>query len=98
MTFYDSKLFECWSAVSDVGPALKQHWVNGSGLLGRAPVINSRPNTATLTKCLATVVGGVPAMKQRWPHVIVQGMRVCLYGQSVPEACTQQHSADIRRR
>ena len=25
-------------------------------------------------------------------------MRVCLYGQSVPEACTQQHSADTRIR
>ena len=65
-------LFQCWPAVSDVGPALKQHWVNISCLLGSAPVINSRPITATLTKCWASVVDGVPALKQRWLHVIVQ--------------------------
>ena len=41
-------------------------------LLGSAPVINSRPNTATLTNCWASVVGGVPALKQHWLHVIVQ--------------------------
>ena len=69
VTYYDAKLFECWPVVSDVGPALKQHWVNGSCLLGSAPVINSRPNTATLTKCSASIVGGVPALKL---HVIVQ--------------------------
>ena len=33
---------------------------------------NSRPNTATLTKCRARVVDGVPALKQRCLHVIVQ--------------------------
>ena len=65
-------LFECWPAISDVGLALKQYWVNVSCLLGSAPVINSRPNTATLTKCWASVVDGVPALKQRWLHVIVQ--------------------------
>ena len=59
-------------AVSDVGRALKQHWFNVSCLLGSAPVINRRPNTATLNKCWASVVGGVPALKQRWLHVIVQ--------------------------
>ena len=72
VTYYDAKLFECWPAVSDVGPTLKQHWVNVSCLLGSAPVINSRPNTATLTNCWASVVGGVPALKQRCLHVIVQ--------------------------
>ena len=51
VTYYDEKLFECWPAVSDVGPSLKQQWVNVSCLLGSAPVINSRPNTATLTVC-----------------------------------------------
>ena len=40
---------------------------------GSASVINSRPiKTATLTKCWASVVDGVPALKQRWLHVIVQ--------------------------
>ena len=29
----DPMLFEGWPAVSDVGPALKQHWVNVSCLL-----------------------------------------------------------------
>ena len=58
MTYYD--------------PALKQHQVNVSCLLGSAPVINSRPNTATLTKCWASVVDGFPALKQRCLHVIVQ--------------------------
>ena len=77
VTYYDAKLFECWP----VGPTIKQHWFNVSYLLGSAPVINSRPNTATLTKCWASVVGGVPALKQRWLHVIVQR-----YGQYVPEA------------
>ena len=74
VTYYDEKLFECWPAVSDVGPSLKQleQWVNVSCLLGSAPVIYSRPNTATLTKCWASVVGGVPALKQRWLYVIVQ--------------------------
>ena len=57
---------------ADVGPTLKQHCVNVSCLLGTAPGINSRPNTATLTKCWASVVDGVPALKQRWLHVIVQ--------------------------
>ena len=33
---------------------------------------NSRPTTATLTKCRARVVDGVPALKQRCLHVIVQ--------------------------
>ena len=65
-------LFECWPAVSDVGPTLKQHWVNVLCLQGSAPLINSRPNTATLTKCWAIVVDGVPALKQRCLHVIVQ--------------------------
>ena len=69
VTYYDAKLFECWP---DVGPALKHHWVNASCLLGCAPVINSRSNTATLTNCWASVVGGVPALKQRWLHMIVQ--------------------------
>ena len=50
-------------------PALKQHWFNISCLLGSAPVINSWPNMATLNKCWAS---GVPALKQRWLHVIVQ--------------------------
>ena len=72
VTYFNAKLFECWPAISDVGSALKQHWVNFSCLLGSAPVINSRPNTATLTKCWASVVGGVPALKQHWLHVIVQ--------------------------
>ena len=72
MTYYDAKLFECWPAVFDVGPAFKQHLVNVSCLLGSSPVIISRPNTATLTNCWASVVGGVPALKQRWLHVIVQ--------------------------
>ena len=65
-------LFECWPTVSDVGPALKQHWVNVSCLLGSAPVINSRPNTATLTKCWASIVDDVPPLKQRCLHMIVQ--------------------------
>ena len=39
---------------------------------GSAPIINSRPNTAALTKCWASVVDGVPALKQRCLHVIVQ--------------------------
>ena len=69
VTYYDAKLFECWP---DVGPALKQHWVNVSCWLVSAPVINSRPNTATLSNCWASFVGGVPALKQRWLHVIVQ--------------------------
>ena len=72
VTYYDAKLFECWPAVSNVGPKLKQHWVNVSCLLGSAPVINSRPNTATLTNGWASVLGGVPALEQRWLHVIVQ--------------------------
>ena len=55
--------------------------------LRTAPGINSRPNTATLTKCWASVVDSVPALKQRWLHVIVQRY-VCLLGQSVPEAYT----------
>ena len=88
MTYYDPMLFECWPTVSDVGPALKQHWVNVSCLLGSAPVNNIRPNTATLTKCWASVVDCVPALKQRYLHVIVQRYGVCLYGQSVPEAYT----------
>ena len=27
-------LFQCWASVEDVGPTLKQHWVNASCLLG----------------------------------------------------------------
>ena len=73
-------------AVSDVGLALKQHWVNVSCLLGSAPVINSRPNTATLTKCWASVVDGVPALKQRWLHVIVQRY-ACLPVKAVWAVC-----------
>ena len=72
VTYYDAKLFECWPAVSDVGPTLKQHRVNVSCLLGIAPVINSRHNTARLTNCWARVVDGVPALKQRSLLVIVQ--------------------------
>ena len=86
------------AAAPDVGPILKQHCVNVSCLLGTAPGINSRPDKATLSKCWASVVDGVPAMKQRWLNVIVQRY-ACLLGQSVPEAYTlQQHSADTRRR
>ena len=87
-------LFECWPAVSDVGPALKQHWVNASCMLGSAPVINSRPNTETLTKCWASVVDDVPALKQRCLHVIVQRY-ACMVSQS--QRHTQQHSADTSR-
>ena len=72
VTYYDPMLFECWPAVSDISPALKQHWVNISCLLESAPVINSGRNTATLIKCWVSVVDGVPALKQRWLHVIVQ--------------------------
>ena len=74
------------SALSDVSPALKQHWVNVSCMLGSAPVINSRPNTATLTKCWASVVDGVPALKQRWLHVIVQ-RSACLPVKDVWAVC-----------
>ena len=79
-------LFECWPAVSDGCPALKQHWVNVSCLLGSAPVINSRPNTAMLTKCWASVVDSVPALKQRWLHVIVQRY-ACLPVKAVWAVC-----------
>ena len=72
VSYYDPMLFKCWPAVFDVSPTLKQHWVNVSCLLGSAPVINRRPNKATLTKCWASVVDDVPALKQRWLHVIVQ--------------------------
>ena len=87
VTYYDAKLFEFWPVVSDVGPAIKQHWVNGLCLLGSAPVINSRPNTPTLTKCWASVVGGVPALKQRWPHVICPA--VCVFACMV--SLSQRH-------
>ena len=53
-------------------PDFKTTLGNVSCLLGSAPVINSRPNTATLTRCWASVVDSVPALKQRWLHVIVQ--------------------------
>ena len=80
-------VFKCWPAVSDVGPTLKQHCVNVSCLLGTAPDINSKPNTASLIKCWASVVDGVAALKQHWLHVIVQWCpSACLPGQSVPEA------------
>ena len=49
--------------------------------------INSRPNMAMLTKCWASVVNSVPALKQRWLHVIVQRY-ACLLGLSFPEAYT----------
>ena len=45
---------------TDIKTTLSQRFVF---LLGSAPVINSRRNTATLTKCWASVVGGVPALK-----------------------------------
>ena len=86
VTYYDPMLFECWPAISDVGPAIKQHWVNVSCLLGSAPVLNRRPNTATLTICWASVVDGVPAMKQRWLHVIVQRY-ACLPVKAVWSVC-----------
>ena len=70
-------LFECWPAVSDVCPTLKQHWVNVSCFLGSAPGLGSNSNTATLTECWASVVDGVPALKQHWLHVIVQRYSVC---------------------
>ena len=57
--------------------ALKQHWVNVSCLLGSALAIKSWPDTATLTKCWASIVDCVPALKQRWLHVIVQ-LYACL--------------------
>ena len=53
-------------------PGFKQHWVNVSCLLGSAPVINSRPDTTTLSECWASVIDGVPALKQCWLHVLVQ--------------------------
>ena len=56
----------------NVDQTLKQHWVNVLCLLGSAPVINSRPNTAMLTKCWASVVDAVLAFEQRCLHVIVQ--------------------------
>ena len=60
--------------------------VNVSCLLGSAPVIHSRPNTATLTKCWASVVDVVPALKQRWLHVIVQ-RSACLPVKDVWAVC-----------
>ena len=42
---------------------------------GKCTWLNS--NTATLTKCWVSVVDGVPALKQRWLHVIVQRYSVC---------------------
>ena len=90
LIYYDPMVFKCWP---DVGPTIKQHCVNVSCLLGRAPGIISRPYTATLTKCWASVVDGVPALNQCWLHVIVQ--RYACLGQSVPEAYT---TADTRRR
>ena len=57
-------------------PTLKQHWVNVSCLLGSAPV----------TKCWAIVVDGVPALKQRWLHVIVQRY-ACLPVKAVWSVC-----------
>ena len=65
---------------------IKTTWVNVSCLLGSAPVINSRPNTATLTKCWASVVDGVPALKQRWLHAIVQRY-ACLPVKAVWAVC-----------
>ena len=87
MAYYDPMVFKCWPAGSNVGPTLKQHCVSVSCLLETAPGINSRPNTATLTKYWASVVDGVPALKQHWLHVIVQRY-ACLLGQSVPESYT----------
>ena len=87
MTPYDPMVFKWWPAVSDIGLTLKQPRLNFSCLLRTAPGINSRPNMATLTKCWASVVDGVPALKQHWLHVIVQRY-ACLLGQSVPEAYT----------
>ena len=69
----------------DLKTTLRQRLV----FAGKAPGINSRPNTAKLTKCWSSVVNGVPALKQRWLHVIVQRY-ACLLGQSVPEAYTGQ--------
>ena len=96
VTYYDP-MFEGWS---DVVPTLKQHWVNVSCLLGSAPVINSRPNMATLNKCWASVIDSVPALKQRWLHVIVQRY-ACLPVKAVWAVCPKRHtqySADTRRR
>ena len=62
---------------------LQQHGVNILCLPGNAS--GNKSNTATLTKCWASVIDGVPALKQRWLHVIVQ-CYACLLGQSVPEA------------
>ena len=72
-------------------PTLKQHCVNVSCLLRTAPGINSRPNTATLTKCWASVVDGVPALKQRWLHVIVQR-----YAFLLTQRHTQQQQGDVK--
>ena len=80
-------MIQCCLNVGPPSPtSLKQHWVNVSCLLGSAPVIKSRPNTATLTKCWASVVDGVPALKQRWLHVIVQRY-ACLPVKAVWAVC-----------
>ena len=48
----DPMLFYCWASVVDGGPALKQHWVNVSYLLGR--------------QMLFFVVDGWPTLNQHW--------------------------------
>ena len=76
-------------------PNIKTTLRQVSCLLVTAPGINSRPNTATLSKCWASVVDGVPAMKQRWLNVIVQ--RFATHCNNT-QLTLQQHSADTRRR
>ena len=72
----------------DIKTALGQRLV----FAGKCTWLNS--HTATLTKCWASVVDGVPALKQCWLHLIVQRYSVCQVSLSLRHRPTQQHSAD----
>ena len=64
-------LARCFWRRPDIKTTLGQRLV----FAGKYTWLNS--NTATLTKCWASVVDDVPALKQRWLYVIVQHYSVC---------------------
>ena len=49
----DPMLFECWSAVFDVGPTLKQQWVKASCLLGGMVIDSGDQPVSTMTMASA---------------------------------------------
>ena len=61
----DPKWDQCWFIVRDIGPTLKQHWINVSSLLASQQTRVIHP---MLFQCWSTVFDAGPTLKHHWAN------------------------------